>query len=176
MRNAPAPHSRPSGHRATISSGGAEAGAGGGSGGGPGAVPALPGRVSVRRAPSCTAGGCAAIFAVPLPCRDNNNPAGPSPLRERGHRRRGGSGARAERPRGRAGGVWGEGLEPRRERASLSPPRCCSAETRRPEQEGSARRSQGSGQPWGILLLERRVERNWCAARGRNGNAPLGNE
>uniref|UniRef100_A0A8C3VFM6 Cullin 4B n=1 Tax=Catharus ustulatus TaxID=91951 RepID=A0A8C3VFM6_CATUS len=65
-------------------------GPGAGPGEDPGAVPALPGRASVRRAPSCTAGGCAAIFALPLPCSDNNNPAGPSPLRERGHRRRGG--------------------------------------------------------------------------------------
>lgn len=186
VRNSPTPHSRHRG-RPRAGAGGTEpcsvpagprapAGPGAGPGEDPGAVPPPPGRASVRRAPSCTAGGCAAIFALPLPCSDNNNPAGPSPLSERGHRRRGGSGARAERPRARAGGVWGEGLEPRREGAALSPPRCCSAETRRPEQEGSARRSRASGQPWGILLLERRIERNWWVARGRNGDAPLGKE
>lgn len=115
----------------------------------PGAVPARSqrslGRASLRRAPSCTAGGCAAIFALPLPCSDNNNPAGPSPLRERGHRRRGGSGARAERSRGRAGGVWDEGLEPRRERAALSPPRCCSARRGGRSRRGAQGEAGGAG-------------------------------
>lgn len=93
------PRSVPAGPRIPA---GPEAGPGEDPGEDLGAVPALPGRASAHRAPSCTAGGCAAIFALPLPCSDNNNPARPSPLSERGHSGEGGAG-----PSGAAAGGAG---------------------------------------------------------------------
>lgn len=125
---------------------------------GPAAYPGCPAALPGGRAPACTATGCAAIFRLPL-CRvltitsPGPGRVPPPPLRKREQEaERGEAGARGERAAGgeeRAGRRRGSGkacgargLEPRREGAALSPPRCCSAETRRPEQEGS-------GQPWG---------------------------